>query len=127
MSDSFLEWYEARTEDTALYEASIRKWVQNASQDDIVRALCLAYETLGYVGEAGEVANKVKKILRDRSGELDSKMAEDIIDECGDGGWYLARLVRRAGSVLEVMFRRNADKLADRKNRGMLGGAGDRR
>jgi NTP pyrophosphatase (non-canonical NTP hydrolase) len=87
----------------------------------------LAYVALGLVGEAGEVANKVKKILRDSNGEVSPEVRQALIDEVGDVTWYLARLATELQVSLGDVGQKNLDKLLDRKDRGVLQGSGDTR
>ena len=88
----------------------------------------LQYFTLGLVGEAGEVADKVKKIMRDGIpiGELSAKRIE-LQHELGDIMWYLARLAAYFGITLEDLMDLNRKKLMDRKKRNKLHGQGDNR
>ena len=85
------------------------------------------YPTLGLAGEAGEVCEKVKKVMRDRGGEFDSSARESIKKELGDVLWYVAILADELGLDLDDIARANIDKLSDRKKRGKLGGSGDER
>ena len=87
----------------------------------------LAYVALGLVGEAGEVANKVKKVLRDRNGELTPSAAVNIAEELGDVLWYLAQICTELGADLGGVAALNAAKLESRALRGVLGGSGDQR
>lgn len=87
----------------------------------------LNYTVLGLVGEAGEVANKLKKVLRDSGGELTEQMRYDLSHEYGDILWYLSRGLRELGSSLEEAAEANAQKLFSRQQRGVLGGSGDNR
>jgi len=87
----------------------------------------LIYPTLGLNGEAGEIANKVKKILRDSSGELQDNIRQNLIDELGDVLWYVAALATDLGVELSEIANRNVEKLNSRKERGMIGGSGDNR
>lgn len=81
----------------------------------------LEYLTLGLVSEAGEVAGKVKKHIRDRA-SLDALTAE-----LGDVLWYVAVLADYLGSDLSDVANANLTKLRDRQSRGALGGDGDDR
>ena len=81
----------------------------------------LEYLSLGLVGEAGEVANKVKKIIRDK------KIDVDISGEIGDVLWYCAMLADYLDVDLGRVMENNLDKLRSRKERGVLGGSGDSR
>src|SRR5210317_2329578 len=80
------------------------------------------YPALGLAAEAGEVANKVKKILRD--GKFDR---EGISDEVGDCLWYIAALCRDLNVSMSDLAAANLKKLQDRKQRGVISGNGDKR
>ena len=83
------------------------------------------YPTLGLVGEAGEVADKVKKILRDKEGVFDKYSKDAIKLELGDVLWYIAQLSSELGYELEDVANANLQKLNSRKNRGKIQGSGD--
>ena len=85
------------------------------------------YPTLGFVGEAGEVAEKIKKVLRDDEGVISDEKKEEIKKEMGDVPWYLAALSREFGFTLEDIAQKNMEKLASRQERGALHGSGDNR
>ena len=87
----------------------------------------LIYPTLGLAGEAGEIANKVKKILRDNSGELQEDVRQNLISELGDVLWYVAALATDLKTELSEVASKNIEKLNSRKNRGAIGGSGDNR
>jgi len=87
----------------------------------------LLYATLGLTGEAGEVADKVKKIVRDHEGILDDEQAEAIAKELGDVLWYAAMVADELGYRLSDVAERNVEKLASRAEREVLSGAGDDR
>jgi len=80
------------------------------------------YPALGLAAEAGEVANKVKKILRD--GKFDR---EAIADKVGDCMWYIAALCRDLNIDMQDIANNNIKKLKDRLERGVLSGSGDNR
>jgi NTP pyrophosphatase (non-canonical NTP hydrolase) len=90
-------------------------------------ALALAYVALGLAGEAGEVAEKIKKILRDSGGVVTDQHRAVIQKELGDVSWYWARLHRELGIDPDQTFQGNLEKLLARKERGTLGGSGDDR
>lgn len=84
----------------------------------------LEYLTIGLAGEAGEVANKVKKIIRgDPYNSCDGEIAKEI----GDVLWYADRLCSYLGTSLEQVMRENMKKLEGRLVRGTLKGNGDTR
>lgn len=85
------------------------------------------YPTLGLTGEAGEIANKVKKIFRDDGGKVTDEKRATLKGEVGDVLWYLAGLCRDLGISLEEAAQENIAKLLSRKERGVLGGSGDNR
>ena len=84
----------------------------------------LEYLTLGLVGEAGEVANKIKKLIRDKK-IIRSEV--EIASEIGDVLWDCAMLADYLDTNLGKIMEDNIDKLQSRKSRGTLGGSGDRR
>lgn len=85
------------------------------------------YTALGLAGEAGEVANKVKKILRDDDGVLTEDRQAQIEKEMGGVQWYLAQLATELESRLSSIARTNVEILADRAERNVLQGSGDNR
>jgi NTP pyrophosphatase (non-canonical NTP hydrolase) len=87
-----------------------------------------SYTALGLVGEAGEVANKVKKFIRDGydEEELHEKIGE-VQDELGDVLWYLAACADVLGTDLESVAKNNLWKLAERQRNNTLRGSGDKR
>ncbi|WP_243026856.1 nucleoside triphosphate pyrophosphohydrolase family protein [Thermus albus] len=106
-----LNEYQQQAKKTALYPEAYR----------------ILYPTLGLVGEAGELANKVKKVLRDRGGTLGPDAREDLLAELGDVLWYVAQLATDLGVSLEEVAQGNLAKLRSRLERGKIGGSGDNR
>lgn len=85
------------------------------------------YPTLGLAGESGEVAEKVKKIIRDCGGSLTDEHREALKKELGDVLWYVASLSSELGLKLEDVAAHNVEKLRSRKQRGQINGSGDNR
>ncbi len=85
------------------------------------------YPTLGLVGEAGEVAEKVKKVIRDKEGIFDEESKNGIKKELGDVLWYLSNLCTEFDFSLEEVASQNLDKLNLRAARGKISGSGDDR
>lgn len=87
----------------------------------------ITYVVLGLVGEAGEMANAIKKTLRDDWGVLTTARRDALFVELGDVLWYVAMVARELDISLEDVARINLEKLHDRAGRGVLGGEGDHR
>ena len=85
------------------------------------------YPTLGLVGEAGEVAEKVKKIIRDGDGILTDVDRDNVAKELSDVCWYVAVLAYELDYTLAEIMQINLDKLASRAQRNALSGSGDNR
>lgn len=85
------------------------------------------YPVLGLMGEAGEYANKVKKIFRDDKGVLTESRKEEIKKELGDILWYLAENSTALGFSLDDIATSNLAKLKLRKEENKITGDGDNR
>ncbi|MFA5742471.1 MAG: nucleoside triphosphate pyrophosphohydrolase family protein [Candidatus Paceibacterota bacterium] len=85
------------------------------------------YPTLGLVGEAGEVAEKIKKIIRDGDSVISEEKKAELAKELGDVLWYIANLAEELGVKLEDVAKGNMEKLRSRQERGKLHGEGDNR
>lgn len=103
--------YQAWTEKTAIYP----------KDEGIV------YTALGLAGETGEVANVVKKIIRDDNGLFLQEKHDKLVAELGDVLWYAARLATELNVTLEQVLQMNHDKLEDRLARNVIKGSGDNR
>ena len=88
----------------------------------------MEYLTLGLTGESGEIANKVKKFIRDGAVK-DEYLAKriEIGYEIGDVLWYCAVLAEELEMNLGHIMEKNLEKLADRHKRGKISGSGDNR
>ena len=88
----------------------------------------LEYLALGMTSEAGEVAGKVKKLIRDGEDVEGFEMKKlAIASEIGDVLWYCAMMAKEVGVPLNTIMQENLRKLHDRKERGTLQGSGDDR
>ena len=85
------------------------------------------YPTLGLVGESGEIAEKIKKALRDDNGEVTEERSRELEKELGDVLWYISQLATELGLSLEEIAAKNLEKLFSRMDRGKLSGSGDNR
>jgi len=87
----------------------------------------LEYTTLGLCSEAGEVAGKVKKVIRDNNGIFTDEKKEAIMDEVSDVLWYVATLLFTLGYNMEDCAEHNIKKLHARQTKGTIQGSGDNR
>lgn len=87
----------------------------------------LIYPTLGLASEAGEVADKIKKMIRDDDGQLTDARRAALSDELGDVLWYLAALASVMSLSFETIATENLAKLKSRAQRNQLHGTGDTR
>ena len=85
------------------------------------------YPTLGLVGEAGEVAEKVKKVIRDKNCVFDKKEELALKKELGDVLWYISNLCSEFNFSLDEVAQGNLDKLKLRASKGRISGSGDDR
>lgn len=106
-----LDEYQEKAKKTAIYPETAK----------------IVYPTLGLTGEAGEVANKVKKVIRDHDGCFTSEVINEISSELGDVLWYIAALASDMGLTLKDIAERNLYKLHLRQINGKLQGSGDQR
>jgi len=86
----------------------------------------VVYCALG-LGEAGEVQNKVKKILRDHNGTIPPAVCQELVGELGDLLWYCAQMATELGINFDEVAGANIKKLKSRKERNTLQGSGDKR
>ena len=123
LSDGDLEAWEYYSETYSKKEMGLNAYQKAAAKTAIYKAEhSILYPALGLAGEAGEVANKVKKMLRD--GNFDRKA---IASEVGDVLWYIAALSRDLNLDMHDLAMKNLEKLYGRKERGTLQGSGDKR
>src|SRR5271167_1424268 len=91
------------------------------------REAWLAYPALGLAGEAGEIAEHAKKVIRDDAGALSDERRAAMAKELGDVLWYVAGLASELGLDLDQIAQQNLEKLLSRQRRGVLSGSGDDR
>jgi len=87
----------------------------------------LVYPALGLAGEAGEVAEHVKKALRDVGANVTPERKAALARELGDVLWYVSQLATELELDLDAIAADNLDKLLSRQRRGVLSGSGDDR
>jgi NTP pyrophosphatase (non-canonical NTP hydrolase) len=101
--------YQHRTSSTAIYP----------------EGKALEYLALGLCSEAGEVAGKLKKVIRDYDSRLTEEKRFELASELGDVLWYVSQLALEINVTLDNVAHENLAKLADRKERGAISGSGD--
>ena len=87
----------------------------------------LMYPVLKLNGEAGEVAEKIGKVIRDDGGAMPQSKRDELVKELGDVLWYVNACALELNSSLDEVAKTNLDKLFDRKDRGVIQGSGDDR
>ena len=85
------------------------------------------YPVLGLTGEAGEVAEKIKKVLRDKNGIISEETRVELKKELGDVLWNLSQLDSELKISLDDVAEFNIEKLYSRMERSKLSGEGDNR
>ena len=109
---NFIE-YQENAKKTAIYSGALNK--------------DYAYLMLGMVGETGELADKIKKILRDKNGTISEQDKIELKKELGDVLWYFANLATELNISMEDIAKSNIEKVLSRKERNVLHGDGDNR
>lgn len=133
MSELTFNQYEKTVIDTSLYHDSISRYIDSLEIPDegnrrhLHKLLSTLYCTLGLLGEAGEIAEKMKKIIRDKNCDINSVDRDLLIKEDGDVVWYTGAFAQDLNTTLEDVAQQNIAKLESRKNRGVLQGSGDNR
>lgn len=112
MSKDKIENYQRLVLDTAIYP---------------MKGSNITYPVLGLCGEAGEVAEKVKKVFRDDDGTVRDEMREAIKKELGDVLWYITAICNELHLTLDEVIDTNREKILGRLERGTLRGSGDDR
>ena len=118
-----LNTYQLDAMKTAIYPDEIRE-IPEDTKEMLHR---LSYVALGLAGEAGEFANKVKKLFRDSGGYLTEERREGLAKELGGVLWYLAASSKELGYALSDIADMNRVQLANRRAAGTLKGSGDYR
>ena len=111
----------------------MNEYQNKAAEFDLFRAtgnyntVAFVEKVLGLVGEAGETADKIKKVLRDKDGVVSEHDKIEIAKELGDVLWYVANIARYLDVPLETVAQLNLEKLKSRQQRKLLHGEGDNR
>lgn len=124
MSLTFAE-YQKGAATTAIYLNKVKGKYPDLPED-IVNILGVSYAALG-LGEVGETQGKIKKLIRDSGAEISDEKKKEIKKELGDICWYIAAMCKELNLSMEEVAQDNLDKLASRKERGVLEGSGDNR
>ena len=106
------------------YQVAAAKYDLSDKTSDL-KATGFIEKVLGLTGEAGETADKIKKILRDKDGAASDEDREAIVKELGDTLWYIASIARYMDISLSEVARTNLDKLENRYQRDKIHGEGD--
>ena len=106
------EQYQAEAKKTAVYPTIGQAFI---------------YPALGLAGEAGEVVEKVKKIMRNDNGAVSDEKRGEVKKELGDVLWYVSQLATEFGITMEDVASTNVEKLRSRMERGAIHSQGDNR
>lgn len=109
------------------YQKESRKTANYMNRPDANIGGVPVYPVFGLVGEAGEFADKIKKVFRDNGGIIDEEKRDLLKKELGDVLWYLTQLATDLDLTLDDVAQTNLDKLFSRLERGKIGGDGDNR
>lgn len=105
----------------------LNKYQEEAAKTAFYEHDDVAYCALGITGEGGEVADHVKKMLRDDDGVLTEERRQSLKKELGDVLWYIARMAGKLGFTLDDVAISNIEKIKDRLKRNAQHGSGDNR
>jgi NTP pyrophosphatase (non-canonical NTP hydrolase) len=106
------EEYQKESRKTAIYPQAGNNWI---------------YPLLGLAGEAGEISDKMKKVIRDDGGVVNEEKRQEVKKEIGDVLWYVSQLASELNLSLDDIAKANIEKLMSRMERGKLSGSGDNR
>lgn len=132
--------YQEKASQTAVYDSWYKEFMKKYGHtkdvvpiemfeeiERVFKMLHTCYAVLGLVGEAGELANKIKKVIRDNDGVMTDEKLKEIAKELGDTCWYQSALAEELNLQMNDVMEENIEKLFDRKARGVLQGSGDSR
>lgn len=117
-----LNKYQEKTVSTVAYP---KIYIENFA-DELTEATWI-YPALGLGGESGEILEKIKKLVRDKRGDITNEDREAIKLELGDILWYIARLAQELDITLNDVAAANIQKLERRKKKNAIFGSGDNR
>ena len=112
---------------TILLVTKMTKDIKKLIEAGLLVDVSFIYSSLGISGEAGEVVEKVKKVVRNDLGRMSYEKKEQIIKEIGDCFWYLAELCTFMKVDMEDVMEYNIHKLRDRQQRDVICNEGDNR
>lgn len=125
--------YQKKAHETAQYPENlfdISQWGWNGIvnvESKTTPKLNWIYPALGLAGESGKLLNKLKKIIRDKNGQIDLETREQLRSELGDILWYVSELAGVLDCDLDMIARNNIGKLALRALENKIKGSGDNR
>ena len=135
-----IQEYQQKASKTAVYDAWYKNFMKKFGHtknvvpkemfeeiERVFKMLHICYAVLGFSGEVGELANKIKKVIRDDGGVMTSEKLKEIGKELGDTSWYQSALATELNLNTDDIAEENIEKLFSRKRRGVLKGSGDNR
>lgn len=133
MSELTFNQYEKDAIVSKVHHVSIATFIETlgipdpVNQERLRKILCFIYPVIGILGEAGEIAEKLKKVIRDKNFEVSEEDKLLFIKELGDVQWYVGDSAQALESSIQEVAQTNIDKLKSRRDRGVLQGSGDNR
>ncbi len=123
-----LDFKEQMNKQLKLFSMDVKEYQEIIKKTAVFpKEIGVPYCTMGLCGEAGEVAEKVKKLYRDREGLVTPEFRKDIKKELGDVVWYVTALANEFNLTLEEILEANYNKLIARRETNTLHGSGDNR
>ena len=105
----------------------VKEYQDFMSTSKVYNSLPVVYPILGMNGEAGEAAEKAKKVLRDNNGIFGGMIKMDIMKELADVLWYVWATADDLGYTLEDVMKIGVEKVEKRKKTNTVHGSGDNR
>jgi NTP pyrophosphatase (non-canonical NTP hydrolase) len=126
-AEALLAFVEGATGNALTFGEYSTQAIASATYPGATTIECVMYLALKLAGEAGEVAQKIAKAVRDNASVIDETRRRALCSELGDVLWYVSAIAGELDSSLAEVAQQNLTKIKDRQARGAIGGDGDNR